>query len=486
MRRDGYAVSQNKEMSPTAAVIGSGPNGLAAAIALADAGLRVEIHEAAEQIGGAARSAELTLPGFVHDLGSAVHPMTVSSPFFAKLPLRDHGLEWIQPPAALAHPLDDGTAIMLERDVDATAAQFGPDAAKYRELFHPLVEDWPILFSEVFRPLRVPHHPVLLARFGIRAVQPATVVARNLLRDARAQALFAGIAAHSALKLQSPLSAAFGLIIGAAGHAVGWPIPKCGAQRISNALAGVFRSLGGQITTGSRVEDLRQVDSYDLALCDITPRQFVAIARDALPVPYRESLEAYRYGPGVFKMDWALSEPIPWRAKECRRSATVHLGGSIREIAESETAAWYGESPRKPFVLLSQPTLFDSSRAPAGRHTVWAYCHVPNGWRGSAIAQIEDQIERFAPGFRECILARSAHGPAQMQRWNENLVGGDLNGGVQDFLQFAFRPNWRRYRTPLRGVYLCSSSTPPGGAVHGMCGYYSARWALSDLKRGRC
>ena len=415
-----------------AKVIGSGPNGLSGAIALAQAGLNVEIYETASTIGGAARSGELTLPGFVHDLGSAVHPMAVSSPFFATLPLGEHGLKWISSDASLAHPLDDGTAVMLERSVPGTSAQLGSDSAAYRNLFEPLVNHWPALFKEVFRPLGIPHHPLLLARFGLRAIQPATVLARHSFRNSRAKALFAGIAAHSELKLQSPLSAAFGLILGAAGHATGWPIPQGGAQQISTALAAVLESLGGRIVTNSRVTHLKNLGNPDVVLCDVSPRQFLSIARGQLPDPFRESLEHYRYGFGVFKMDWALREPIPWRAKDCFRAATIHLGGSLEEIAASERAAWYGEPPDRPFVLLSQPTLFDPTRAPAGRHTAWAYCHVPNAWRGSAVAQIEAQIERFAPGFRDCILARSAHDPAQMQAWNENLVGGDIGGGVID------------------------------------------------------
>ncbi|MBV9760327.1 MAG: NAD(P)/FAD-dependent oxidoreductase [Acidobacteriaceae bacterium] len=470
-------------MKGTAAVIGAGTNGLAAAIVLAQAGMDVEVHEAAREVGGAARSGELTLPGFVHDLGSAVHPMAISSPFFSKLPLKDYGLEWIQPPAALAHPLDDGTAVMLERNLGATAAQFGSDGEAYREAFEPLVKDWPTLVGEVFRPLRAPHHPLLMGNFGLKAMQPATVFARRTLKDRRAQALFGGIAAHSNLKLQSPVSAAFGLILGAAGHAVGWPIPRGGSQRISNALAGVLRAAGGRIVTGSRIGELREVGERDLILCNVTPRQLVAMAGTELPGPYRESLKQFRYGPGVFKMDWALSDPIPWRVKECGRAATVHLGGWMEELRESETRAAYGEAPERPFVLLAQPTLFDSTRAPGGRHTAWAYCHAPNGWRGSAVAQIEAQIERFAPGFRECVLARAAHNPAQMEAWDENLVGGDVNSGALDALQFALRPTWRRYRTPLKGVYLCSASTPPGGSVHGMCGYYAAQWALKDLKK---
>jgi phytoene dehydrogenase-like protein len=475
----------NRNVRHTAAVVGSGPNGLAAAIALARAGLDVEVREAAAEIGGGARSGELTLPGFLHDLGSAVHPMAVSSPFFQQLPLAQYGLQWIWPEASVAHPLDDGTAVMLEREVAQTAAQFPSDAASYRELFGPLVDRYPTLFKEAFRPLRIPHHPFLMALFGLGAIQPATVLARHRFRTSRAQALFAGIAAHSELKLQSPLSAAFGLILGAAGHAVGWPIPRGGAQQISNALARVLEASGGRILTDSRVARLRDLGQPQITMCDVSPRQFVSMTDGDLPRPYRESLEQYRYGFGIFKMDWALSEPIPWRARDCRRAATVHLGGTLEEIAASETAAWYGGPPERPFVLLAQPTLFDPTRAPAGRHIAWAYCHVPHGWRGSAMNQIESQIERFAPGFRDCILAKRAHSPAQMQSWNENLVGGDIGGGVFDPIQFVLRPTWRRYRTPLEGVYLCSASTPPGGAVHGMCGYYAAQWALSDLNKRR-
>jgi phytoene dehydrogenase-like protein len=475
----------NRNVSQTAAIIGSGPNGLSAAIMLAQAGLSVELHEAASQIGGCARSGELTVPGFVHDLGSAVHPMAVSSPFFGKLPLAQHGLKWIWPEASVAHPLDDGSAVMLEREVGQTASQFPADAQSYRELFDPLVDRYATLVNEVFRPLRVPRHPFLMAGFGLRAVQPATVLARRSFRTTRARALFAGIAAHSVMKLQSPLSAAFGLLLGAAGHAVGWPIPRGGAQQISNALAGIFQAAGGRIFTNSRIARLRDLGQPAITMCDISPRQLLSIAQDELPRPYRESLEQYRYGFGVFKMDWALSEPIPWRAPDCRRAATVHLGGTLEEIAASEKAAWYDEPLQNPYVLLAQPTLFDSTRAPAGRHIAWAYCHVPHAWRGSAVHQIENQIERFAPGFRDCILARAAFNPAGMQAMNENLVGGDIVGGVIDPIQFALRPTWRRYRTPLTGLYLCSASTPPGGAVHGLCGYYAAQWALSDLKQRR-
>jgi len=409
--------------------------------------------------------------------------MAVSSPFFATLPLEEHGLHWIHPPAPLAHPLDDGTAVMLERDVGQTAAQFGSVAAAYRKIFEPMARNWPALVNETFRPLRWPHHPFLLAGFGIRAIQPATIFAKASFQNPRARALFAGLAAHSVLKLESPLSSAFGLIMGASAHAVGWPIPRGGAQSISNALSAELQSAGGRIVTGSRVEALEKLGQPDLILCDVTPRQFLGLAGSRLPRMYRNSLERYQYGPGVFKIDWAMREPIPWKAKDCLRAATVHLGGSLEEIAASERRAWEGQAPYKPFVLLVQPSLFDSSRAPAGLHTVWAYCHVPNGGRGSALEQVEAQIERFAPGFRECVLAKAVHNPEQMQAWDENLIGGDISGGVMNLKQFFLRPTWRRYGTPLKGVYLCSSSTPPGGSVHGLCGYYAAQRALTWLAK---
>jgi phytoene dehydrogenase-like protein len=378
--------------------------------------------------------------------------------------------------------LDDGSAVLLERDLASTASQFGSDAPNYRLLFEPIASRWPTLADEVLRPLRVPHHPFLLARFGLRAIQPATVLARRSFSNLRARALFAGLAAHSFLKLEAPLSGAFGLILGATGHAVGWPSPRGGAQRITTALGGILSSYGGRISTGSPVQTLDDLGSPDLVLCDVTPRQFLALADRRLSFAFRRLLERYRYGPGVFKMDWALREPIPWRAKECLRAGTVHLGGSLEEIAASERAAWQDAPPDKPFVLLSQPTLFDSTRAPQDKHTAWAYCHVPNGWKGSMLEAIEGQIERFAPGFRDCILARAAHNTEQMQQSNPNLIGGDINGGVADVTQFVLRPTWRRYGTPLPGIYLCSSSTPPGGGVHGMCGYWAARWALDWLK----
>jgi phytoene dehydrogenase-like protein len=457
-------------------VVGSGPNGLAAAIVLAQAGLPVTVHEAAPIAGGATRSGELTLPGFVHDLGSAVHPWAVASPFFSKLPLGQHGLKWIWPDAALAHPFDDGTAVTLERDVAATAGQLGSDQAAYRKLFGPLIANWTELVDGTLRPMGWPSHPVLMARFGVRAVQPGARLARCLFRGVRARALLAGICAHSALPLESLLSASFGLMLCAAGHAVGWPIPQGGSQHIANALIGILESLGGRVKLSSRVETLPE--GSDLTLCDVTPRQFLGLARGRLPAAYRKKLENYKYGPGVFKVDWALREPIPWKAKDCRRAATVHLGASLEEIAASEREVWRGGIAARPFMLLVQPSLFDPARAPQGRHTAWAYCHVPNGSAIPALAQMESQIERFAPGFRECVLARAVHTPAQMEAWNENLVGGDIVGGAFTPMQFFFRPTSKRYATPLKGVYLCSSSTPPGGAVHGMCGYWAAQSAL--------
>ncbi len=444
--------------------------------------MEVEVREAASVAGGAARTGELTLPGFHHDLGSAVHPMAASSPFFRKLALAQHGLEWIWSPAELAHPLDDGTAILLHRNVGQTAEQFGRAAGSYRKIFEPLARNWRAIFREAFRdPLSWPHHPFRLAGFGLRAVWPATVLARALLPDSRARALFAGLAAHSALPLEDLLSSAFGLVMGAAGHAVGWPIPRGGSQSISNALAAVLRALGGSIRTDARVASLDEIGPRDVILCDVSPQGLLKLAGGRLPSGFRRALGRYQYAPGVFKVDYALREPIPWRARDCFQAATVHLGGTLEEIAASERAAWHNETPENPFVLLVQPSLFDSTRAPKGRHTAWAYCHVPNGWQGSALAQIEAQIERFAPGFRDCVLAKTVHNTAQMQAWNENLVGGDVVGGAYTVKQFALRPTWRRYGTPLKGVYLCSSSTPPGGSVHGLCGLYAAQWALKKL-----
>ena len=471
---------------PTALVIGSGPNGLSAAIHLARHGYRVEVREASGQIGGGASSSALTLPGFLHDCGSAIHPMAVCSPFFRTLPLHEHGLEWIFPPAPLAHPLDGGRAVILDHDFETTAASLGVDRKAYLGLYRPLLDGWQKLMGDVLRPQpAIPHHPLLLAAFGLRALQPASVLAQSLFRTDAARALFAGMAGHSFLRLEQPLSSAFGMILGGSGHAVGWPVPKGGSQSIANALASYLRSLGGTITTDSPVASLDQLGDPDLTLCDITPRQFLHIAGKRIPAGYAQSLREYRYGPGVFKVDWALRQPIPWTAQECLRAGTVHVGGAFEEIAASERACWRETPSARPFVLLAQQSLFDPTRAPAGQQTAWAYCHVPNGWKGSQLEAIENQIERFAPGFRDIVLARSTHDTVQMESWNANLIGGDINGGANDSKQFVFRPTRHQYATPLKGVYLCSSSTPPGGGVHGMCGFHAASLALQQTHTRR-
>ncbi|MGH7962137.1 MAG: phytoene desaturase family protein [Candidatus Binatia bacterium] len=461
-----------------AIIIGSGPNGLAAAIVLARAGHSVLVLEAEETIGGGARSAALTLPGFVHDICSAVHPLAAASPFFSTLPLAEHGLEWIYPPAALAHPLDDGTAAVLEPSVATTSETLGQDAAAYRKFMGPLATDWERLKVDLLGPLRWPRHPLALARFGLHALRSASSVAKSVFTGDHARALFAGMAAHSMLPLERLATAAFGLVLGIAGHAVGWPVPRGGAQRITDALAAYLRSLGGVIVIGTRVESLDTLPPAKAILCDVTPRQLLRIAGNRLPAAYQHKLKRYRYGVAAYKVDWALASPIPWTATACTRAGTVHLGGTLKEIAAAERAPWQGKPAEQPFVLLAQPSLFDATRAPAGKHTAWAYCHVPNGSTVSMVDRIEAQIERFAPGFRTRVLARSILTPADLERHNANLVGGDINGGVQDLRQLFLRPTLRLYTTPAQGLYLCSSSTPPGGGVHGMCGYFAARVAL--------
>jgi phytoene dehydrogenase-like protein len=463
-----------------AIVVGSGPNGLAAAIALAHAGLSVLVLEGAETIGGGTRSAELTLPGFVHDVCSAVHPMAVASPFFRTLPLAEHGLEWIEPPASLAHPFDDGTAATLERSIEITAANFGANAGDYVKFMRPLVDDWPKVEKTLLGPLRLPEHPAAAAKFGLLAMRSASGLARSSFRNAKARALFAGIAAHSVLRLDRVPSAAFGLVLGIAAHTVGWRFPRGGAQKIADSLASYFRSLGGEIITGTKVEALDQLPPSRVMLFDITPRQLLRIAGSRFPDAFRRLLERYRYGPGACKIDWALDGPIPWTAAACRRAGTVHVGGTLEEIETSETAPWRGQPAEHPFVLLAQPTLFDSSRAPAGKHVAWAYCHVPNGSIADMGDAIESQVERFAPGFRRLILKRNVITAANLELHNPNLIGGDFSGGSAELDQLLLRPTWRAYRTPVKNLYLCSASTPPGGGVHGMCGYWAARAALRD------
>jgi phytoene dehydrogenase-like protein len=546
-----------------AIVVGSGPNGLAAAIRLAQAGWTVVVVESAPTPGGGVRSAELTRPGFVHDICSSVYPMTVCSPFLRTLPLEDHGLDWVFPPAALAHPFDDGSAALLYPSLEQTVAGLGEDGAAYQRLMGSLVPRWQDLLADVFAPLHFPRHPFLMARFGLSAIRSARGLARSAFKSERARALFAGLAAHSMLPLENLSSAAVALVLGLAAHAAGWPFVRGGAQHLTSALVSYLKSLGGQVITGCTVESLDQLPPARAVLLDVTPRQLLRMAgngvlrspdsydhRAASSVDsgatssasrrdnggdagsvavsgwasYKRKLEHYRYGVAAYKIDWALSRPVPWRAPECRMAGTVHLGGTLDEVCEAERRPWEATSQSgqgsaawtfdRPFVLFAQPTLFDSSRAPyyavpgasardaateresapgsparAGAapdsvgHTAWAYCHVPNGYTGDMTAAIENQVERFAPGFRDCVLARSVMGPIALERHNPNLVGGDIAGGAMVLSQLFLRPTASLYRTPLSGVYLCSSSTPPGPGVHGMCGYFAAEAALKHSQR---
>ncbi len=468
-----------------AVIVGAGPNGLAAAVALAECGWRVLVREARETIGGGTQSAELTLPGFVHDVCSAVHPLGAGSPFLRTLPLARYGLEWIHPTTPLAHPFDDGTAALLERSIEETCATLGPDGGGYQRLMAPFVGRWPALVAEVLAPLHIPRHPLLLGRFGLRGLQSAHGLARRAFATERARALFAGMAAHSAVPLTRSPTAAFALLLGIAGHAVGWPVARGGSRSIATSLASYLRFLGGEIVTGAPVHSLDELPAATAVLLDLTPQQILAIGGCRLPPRYRRSLEGYRYGTGAFKVDWALAGPIPWRATECGRAGTVHLGGTLAELTAAEDAPWQGQHAEKPFVLLGQPSLADPSRAPPGKHTAWAYCHVPHGSAFDMTSRIEAQVERFAPGFRDLILARHVMSPVALERHNANLVGGDISSGVMDLRQLFFRPTARRvpYATPVKGLYLCSASTPPGGGVHGMCGFHAAAAVRHEGKR---
>ena len=458
---------------PTASIIGSGPNGLSAAIILASAGVSATVLERNARIGGSCSTGESTLPGFRHDLGSSVYPMGVASPFFRSLPI---GIPWIEPNAPCAHPLDDGTAVLLEHSIEDTIANLDAvDGRKYRSLLGPLADSFSELIDEILGPIQhIPQHPLLLARFGLSAFLPAASLAHSRFLGVRARALFAGMAAHSVLSLEAVTSSAVGLVLMAAGHAGGWPIVRGGAQILTDALARHLEYLGGCIET---CHEVIQLPKTDVILADVTPRQLIQIAGPALPSAYRQQLDRFRYGAGAFKIDYALICPIPWTARECFRAATVHLGGTLEEIVASER----NFTSNAPFVLLVQPSLFDSLRAPSDQHTAWAYCHVPNGGTTDCLEAIERQIARFAPGFQDCILARSISPPRELERWNPNLIGGDLSAGEMNLRQLLFRPTPSLYRTPVSGLFLCGASTPPGGGVHGMPGFHAAEAALRYL-----
>jgi phytoene dehydrogenase-like protein len=465
-----------------AVVVGSGPNGLAAAIVMQQAGLSVLLLEGKNELGGGLRTAELTLPGFRHDICSAIHPLAVGSPFFQTLPLAQYGLEYSTPPVAAAHPFDDGTAAVVVNSLADTAHGLGVDAAAYHRLLAPLLTSWPRIANDVLAPLHVPRHPLDMARFGLSALLPATVLARRFAGE-KAKGLLAGMAAHAIQPLSNVATSAVGLVLLIAAHRKGWPLVKGGSQVLADALVAHFVALGGRVETGTYVRSLAQLPAARAVLLDVTPAQLLQIAGHSLSSIYQWQLRRYRYGMGVFKIDWALAESIPFTAPECAQAGTVHLGGTLAEIAAGERASARGQHPARPFVLLAQQSLFDATRAPAGRHTAWAYCHVPNGSRHDMTAAIEGQVERFAPGFRARILGRHTFSPAQLEDYNPNYVGGDINGGLLDISQLFTRPALRAspYRTSARGLYLCSSATPPGGGVHGLCGYYAARRALRDV-----
>ena len=469
-----------------AVVVGAGPNGLAAAIDLARVGRSVRVYEAADTIGGGTRSAEVTLPGFIHDVCASVHPLSLASPFLRSLDLGRHGLQWVHPDVPVAHALEPGRSVLLERELAAVDDALGRDANAWRRLFGPYVREWERLVPAILSPIvRPPRHPLLLARFGMPALLPATTLARLAFREPATQALFAGLAAHSMLRLGQPLSGSFGLVLGLLAHAVGWPLARGGSGAIASALEAEARSLGVEFVTGCRVDALADLPPSRAYLLDVTPRQVLAMAGDRLPAGYRRQLEGFRYGPGVFKIDWALDGPIPWRDPATLRAGTVHLGGSYRDIAASEDAVGRGQHPEQPYVLLVQPTIVDPSRAPAGKHVAWAYCHVPNGSTLDMTSTIEAQVERFAPGFRDLVLARATKDTVAMEAWDANYVGGDINGGIGDWRQLLFRPvvRWNPYTTPDPSVFICSSSTPPGGGVHGMSGMHAAREADRWLNR---
>jgi phytoene dehydrogenase-like protein len=466
-------------------VVGAGPNGLAAGIELARAGASVLLIEAEETIGGGTRTRELTLPGYAHDVCSAIHPLLLASPFFKEMPLNELGLELIHPRVPLAHPLDEGRAAVLHRSLDETADAMGPDGPKYRKLLQPTVDGWEQISPGVLGPLRVPRSPIRLARFGLHGLDSAMTLINKKFKHDSARALIAGIAAHSMLRLDQRPTAGFALVLAALAHSCGWPVVKGGSNEISKALGAHFESLGGTISTGWSVKSIDELPPHRAVLFDVTPAQLLRIAGDSLAGPYRSRLKKFRYGPGVFKIDWALDGPVPWAATECSDAATVHVAGRAEEVVASEAAVAIGAHPERPYVLVAQPSLFDRTRAPEGKHTLWAYCHVPHGSTVDMTDRIEEQIDRFAPGFRDLVLKRHTMNTAQMESYNANYVGGDINGGLQDIRQHFTRPVGRLnpYTTGAKDLYICSSSTPPGGGVHGMCGYWAARAALGRSLR---
>jgi phytoene dehydrogenase-like protein len=461
-----------------AVVVGAGPNGLVAAVTLALEGWRVLVLEAQDRPGGGTRSEELTLPGFVHDVCSAIHPLALSSKAFRNLPLEAHGLEWVHPDLPFAHPLDGGRAALVHRSLDETAVGLGADGAAYRRMIGPLVRQ--DLIDGLLEPLGFPRAPIPLARFGLAGIRSAAGLAGSRFETDEARGMFAGIAAHSMLSLRSSPTAGYGLMMAALAHLVGWPMARGGSASITRALIALLEANGGTLECDRPVRSLRDVPSARAVLLDLTPRQVVAIAGDRLPTRYRRALERFRYGPGVWKVDWALDGPAPWANPDVGRSATVHLGGTLAEITEAEDAVQRGRHPERPYVLFVQQTPFDPTRAPEGMHTAWAYCHVPNGSELDMTDRIEAQVERFAPGFRDRVVARHVMGPGSMARHDANYIGGDINGGLADLRQFVARPvaSLVPWATPVDGLYLCSSSTPPGGGVHGICGMRAAQVAM--------
>lgn len=459
-----------------AVVVGSGPNGLACGVMLARKGKSVLVLESKDTPGGGCRTAELTLQGFHNDICSAIHPLGIGSPFFRTLPLDQHGLKWIHPPIALAHPLDDGSVAVLDRSIATTAESLGVDKQAYERMIEPITPNWDEFSQILLNPAKRFGNPIRLARFALLAIQSSKRITDHHFRGAQARALFSGLAAHSFLPLEKSPSAAFGFVMAITAHAVGWPFPQGGSQKIPDALSSLLIASGGEILCDAGVENIDELPETKLIFLDITPKQIIQIAGHKLPASYVRKLQAYRYGPGAFKIDYALDAPIPWSQDECKQAGTLHLGGTTEEIAASESAVAQGRVSEKPFVLLAQQSLFDEERAPTGKHTAWAYCHVPNGCTNDMTEFIESQIERYAPGFRDIVLARSVRSPADLENYNANYVGGDINGGEFSWSQLIARPTpaMNPYSTPLKGVYMCSAATPPGGGVHGMCGYYAA------------